>query len=55
MYNPLTGHLNDGNIKAEEQFRFRKIQTSEKTSYVLRNEMVNALNNELVQKGFNVI
>jgi hypothetical protein len=55
MYSPLTGPLNDSNIQPEGQIRFRKILTSEGASFVLSNEMVNALNNELVQKGFNVI
>jgi len=49
MYNLLTGHLNDSNIEAEEQFQFRKILTSEEVSYAL--SMVSVLNNKSVQGG----
>jgi hypothetical protein len=36
-YNLLTRPLNDSNIKAEEQVRFRKILTHEEASYELSN------------------
>ena len=45
MYIPLLRHLNNSNILAEEQFRFRKTITTQDASYELSNEMVSAPNN----------
>jgi len=51
IYDRLLKHIEMNNILAVEQFGFRTSSSTEKTSYKLTDDILNALNNRLIVEG----
>ena len=51
MHTRLLEHLTDHNILVKEQYGFRTNLTTDNTTYHLTNEILNALNNNLLIGG----